>query len=314
MPIDPQIHQLLQKIGKRMTDLGHPPISQLTPEQSRYFHREARKMFVKQREGEVTVTNKIIHRNIHPDLPVRIYQPIQQESHLPILVYFHGGGWVFGDLESTDDVCSFLAKVAKCIVVSVQYRLAPENKYPLPFIDAVDAVRWTYHNAGVFGGDANRIAVGGESSGANLAAVAAIKIRESDDIKLVAQLLITPVTNYGFNTSSYRAGYTYSLSKETLIWFWNHYLENAEQGKEIYASPLQVQTAEGLPPTLIITAELDPLRDDGFLYAEKLKSSGVDVEYICYEGYVHSFVHMIHIVERTKYVLHEIALRFGKML
>ncbi|NBI29898.1 alpha/beta hydrolase [Chengkuizengella marina] len=314
MPIDPQIHQLLQKIGKRMTDLGHPPISQLTPEQSRYFHREARKMFLKQREGEVTVTNKNIHRKIHPDLPVRIYHPIQKETHLPILVYFHGGGWVFGDLDSTDDICSFLAKVAKCIVVSVQYRLAPENKYPLPFIDAVDAVKWTYQNGDVFGGDVNRIAIGGESSGANLAAAAAIKIRDSYDINLLSQLLITPVTNYGFNTSSYCEGFAYSLSKETLIWFWNHYLENEEQGKEIYASPLQVINAENLPPALIITAELDPLRDDGFLFAEKLKSSGVDVEYICYEGFVHSFVHMIHIVERAMLVMHEIALRFRKML
>lgn len=232
----------------------------------------------------------------------------------PILVYFRGGGWVFGDLDSADAPCSFLCKYANCIVVSVQYRQAPEYKCPIPVIDTVEAIKWVHKNAESLGGNAHKIAVGGESAGANLAAVAAIKLRDEGSIPLVAQLLITPVTQYGFDTPSYQAGYNKGLSFETMKWFWNHYLENDSQGEEYFASPLKVKDGKNLPPALIVNAGYDPLKDDGLLYAKHLQSFDVPVQTLDYPSFIHSFILMIRVVEDTRLALYEVAFNLQKML
>ncbi|ABA22445.1 Esterase/lipase/thioesterase [Trichormus variabilis ATCC 29413] len=322
--IHPEILELVKTIKKRMDELGHPPISELKPEASRFFYQEAIKLYHLTNEEGVTIEDRWIKRLEDISIPIRVYTPrdevdninsIQEKSTLyPILVYFQGGGWIFGNLDSADAPCSFLCKHINCIVVSVQYRQAPEYKCPIPVIDALEAIKWVHKNSQSLGGDAQKIAVGGESAGANLAAVAAIKLRDEGNISLEAQLLITPVTQYGFNTQSYQAGYTKGLSLETMKWFWNHYLENDLQGEEYYASPLKVQDARNLPPCLIVTAEHDPLRDDGLLYAQYLQSFQVKVKILHYESFIHSFIRMIRVIEDTRQALYEIAINFREML
>ncbi len=315
--IHPDIIEVVGRIKKRMDELGHPPISELTPEQSRFFHKEAIKFYHLHREEGVEVKERQIERLKHPVLPIRIYTPTRRSdlsNPYPVLVYFQGGGWVFGDLDSVDAPCSFLARYASCIVVSVQYRKAPEHKYPLPMIDAADAVKWVRDHAPNFNGNPNRLAVGGESSGGNLAAAVAIQLRDEGKIPLVAQLLINPVTQYGFDTPSYRAGHRKGLSLETMQWFWSHYLKNHAQGQECYASPLRVEDGSHLPPTLMVTAEHDPLRDDGLMYAEHLKSFQVPVKTLHYGSFIHSFILMIRVVEEARNALHEIAVNLKEML
>ncbi|WP_128895897.1 alpha/beta hydrolase [Longirhabdus pacifica] len=314
MSVHPQMDKLLQRISARMKELGHPPMSQLQPEASRFFYGEARKMFEKKREPGVTVIEKNIMRTNDPALPIVIYKPEHSSEKLPAIVYFHGGGWVFGDVDSVDDFCSYMAKQAECIVISVDYRLAPEHQYPLPVQDAVDAVQWSYDHIAQYGGDPDRLAVGGVSSGGNLAAAAAITLQQSSTIQLAAQLLIVPVTNYDFETASYNAGYTYSLTKETMMWFWQHYLQDVKQGDEVLASPLRIKDGRGLPPTLIYTAQYDPLADDGRLYAEKLEQFGVPVQHTCYEGFVHNFTNMMHLVGDAKLAVKEMSYALKNVL
>lgn len=289
MPIDPQVKAFLDKIYSHMNQLGHPPLDALTPEQSRYYFQEGRKFFSQVPLEDVECTDTLITRPGSP-LPIRIYRPSHSEP-LPVLVYFHGGGWVLGDLDSSDGICARLAKEAYSLVISVDYRLAPEHKYPAPVQDAVDALLWAFVHAQTWGGDSSRISVGGESAGANLAAVAAIRMSEIGK-QLESQLLITPVTNYACNTPSYREKGSLNLSKERMQWFWNHYLECPQQGGEPYASPLLVSNPKNLPKALILTAEWDPLCDEGRAYADRLKQHGVEVIYHCFSGLVHSYVHM----------------------
>ncbi|MDY6897466.1 MAG: alpha/beta hydrolase [Cyanobacteriota bacterium] len=314
--IHPEILEVVKTIKKKMDELGHPPISELTPEASRFFHQEAIKLYHLTTEEGVKIEDKWINCLEDIPIPIRVYKPKDEVENInyPILVYFRGGGWVFGDLDSADAPCSFLCKHINCIVVSVQYRQAPEYKCPIPVIDAVEAIKWVHKNAQTLGGDIHRIAVGGESSGANLAAVAAIQLRDEENISLLAQLLITPVTQYDFNTQSYQVGHTKGLSLSTMKWFWNHYLENELQGEEYYASPLKVQDARNLPPCLIVTAEHDPLRDDGLLYAQHLQSFQVKVKVLHYKSFIHSFILMIRVIEDTRQALHEIAINFREML
>lgn len=314
--IHPEITELLKEIKQRMDELGHPPISELIPEQSRFFYKEAIKFYQLTREEGVEVEEKYIQLPQQQILPIRIYKPVNEDKSktYPILVYFRGGGWVFGDLDSADTPCSSLCKYANCIVVSVQYRQAPEFKCPTPVIDAVEAVKWVHKNAEKLGGNVDKIAVGGESAGANLAAVVAIKLRDEGGFPLVAQLLMTPVTQYGFDTPSYQAGYNKGLSSETMKWFWNHYLENEAQGEEYFASPLKVKDGKNLPPALIVNAGYDPLKDDGVLYAQHLQSFDVPVKVLDYPSFIHSFMYMIRVVEDTKIALYEIAFNLQEML
>ncbi|MDR6226411.1 alpha/beta hydrolase [Desmospora profundinema] len=257
MPVDPQIKSLLVRIYAHMNHLGHPPLDQLTPEKSRFYFQEGRKFFTQMRiEGVKKWDCRIARPGSR--LPIRLYRPHHGER-LPILVYFHGGGWVLGDLDSSDEICARLAIDTESLVISVDYRLAPEHKYPAPMLDAVDAVLWARGHAGQWGGDGDRVSVGGESAGANLAAAAAIRLKEMGHT-LESQLLITPVTNHAFDTPSYQERGCINLTKERMMWFWNHYLELPVQGLEYYASPLLNREPANLPKSLILTAEWDPLR------------------------------------------------------
>ncbi len=201
------------------------------------------------------------------ELPVRVYRP-ESTDPLPALVFFHGGGWVIGDIESHDPICRTLANSANCVVVSVEYRLAPEAKFPAAADDAYAAVAYVSAHASEFGADASRIAVGGDSAGGNLAAVVSLMARDQGGPDLVFQLLIYPVIERDFERPSYKdnaAGYL--LSQDVMRWFWLQYIRSDDDARNPYAAPILADTLAGLPPALVITAEFDPLRDEGDAYA-----------------------------------------------
>lgn len=311
--VNSQVTKLLMSINNKMIEYKHPPLDVLTPEQSREFYQIARGYFTPISVNGVKVKNTSITSTIKHKLPVRIYTPLGK-GPFPVLVYFHGGGWVFGDLESSDNVCRYFSSKAGIIVVSVGYRLAPEHKYPAAFLDAVDSVKWTFRNVKMLNGDSSRIAVGGESSGGNLAAATAICFKGDKDFKLSHQFLITPVMDYNFDTLSYKANYKFNLTTEKMKWFWGHYLNDPSEGSEIFVSPLKVSCVEHLPATLLVTAEFDPLRDEGLAFGERLKEAGVNVELLHYDDLVHSFINMIGTVDKAKQALDEMTLKLRELL
>lgn len=213
-----------------------------------------------------------------------------------MLVYFHGGGWVLGDLETSDPHCRAIANLTPCAVLSVDYRSAPEHRYPAALDDAYAALEWASANAGCFGGDPRRVAIGGDSAGGNLAAAAALVARDRKGPRIVFQLLTYPILDRSFDRPSYREnGRDYILTADDMRWFWGHYLDRPERGEEPYASPLRALELGGLPPALIMTAEFDVLRDEGKDYADRLRSAGVPVTYRCFEGAIHGYLGMCRI-------------------
>jgi acetyl esterase len=223
---------------------------------------------------------------------------------LPVVVYFHGGGWVIGDLEVVDQPCRQLASAAGAIVVSVDYRLAPEHRYPAAFEDSYAATVWVGAHAAEIGGDPARLAVAGDSAGGNLAAAVALAARDRGGPELAAQLLIYPVTDFNFGTASYhdnREGYL--LTKGSMQWFWAHYLGAQDLDKDPYACPLRADSLAGLPPAYVATSEYDPLRDEGEAYARRLEEAGVAVTAKRFDGMLHGFFWMLAAVPSAAGVL-----------
>jgi acetyl esterase len=225
------------------------------------------------------------------EIPVRIYSPAGIASGpLPAVAWFHGGGWVFGSLDSADFVCRRIANHAGCQVISVDYRLAPEAKFPAAVTDCFAVTKWIADHASELGVDTDRIAVGGDSCGGNLAAVVTQLARDHGGPCLAFQVLVYPVTNHSFDTPSYRDyGDGYFLTRDAMMWFWNHYLEEVRDGNCPLASPLRATTLAGLPPAIVITAEFDPLRDEAEAYAARLRTEGVTVELVRYDSQIHGF-------------------------
>ena len=290
MPVHPQVKVVLDLMEK-----AGPPLHHLSPEKA----REAI-LAMRANKGEAEYVAKVDDREIPGPagkIPVRIYTP-DGRGPFPILVYFHGGGWVVGSVDTVDASCRALSNLAGCITVSVEYRLAPEHKFPAPLNDCYAATCWTALNAASFYGDPKRIAVGGESAGANLAAAVALMAQERGAPSLVLQLLEYPATDYASNTPSCKENAEgYFLTTEMMRWFWNHYVNSPEDGNNPLASPLRATRLQGLAPAAIYTAEFDPLRDDGAMYAAKLREAGVPVEYKCYDGLIHGYFGMAKAVE-----------------
>lgn len=234
-------------------------------------------------------------------IPVQIYTP---EGHgpFPVLVYFHGGGWTIGTIESWDSLCRSLCNASGCVTVSVDYRLAPEHKFPAGPEDCYAATDWVVKNAASIGGDPARVAVAGDSAGGNLAAAVALMARDRGGPKVAFQLLIYPVTDAGLKTPSQQQFQDdgYILSKKDMIWFWGHYIGSDKDKTNPYASPIEAKSLRGLPPALVVTASFDPLRDEGETYAARLQEAGVKTECIRYEGVTHGFVLMATVLDEAR--------------
>jgi acetyl esterase len=245
-------------------------------------------------------------------IPVRIYTPRSAANPptgpLPVLVWFHGGGWVLGNLDGADHVCRELANTAGCIVVSVDYRLAPEHVFPAAADDAEAAYTWVRANAASFGGDPARVAVGGDSAGGNLAAVVSLRARDNGTPQPVFQLLVYPVTDHDFGRPSYVVnGDGYLLTTQSMRWFWDYYLPDVDQRKDPHASPLYATDLKRLPPALVITAEFDPLCDEGEAYAALLRQAGVPVTLTRYDGMIHGFFVQFPVIDKGRDAIRESA-------
>jgi acetyl esterase len=286
MPLDPAAKVLMDQIAA----LGGPQLHEMSPVEARESFKAMAAM-----AGDAIEVARVENRTIPGPasaIPIRIYTP-QGGGRLPVLVYFHGGGWVIGGLDTHDRTCRGLANAGSCVVVSVDYRLAPENAFPAAPDDCFCALQWVAANASEHGGDTDRIAVGGDSAGGNLAAVVAQMARDRNGPPVRYQLLIYPVTDSARDTASYRDnGEGYFLTGDGMAWFWQQYLPSPQEGAHPYASPLRAEDVSGLPPGLVITAEYDPLRDEGEAYAARLREAGVSVETCRYDGMIHGFVGM----------------------
>jgi acetyl esterase len=287
MPLDPVAAGLLQQI----TDAGMPPLNEMSPSDARVAAQAFADL-----AGEGDPVGSAEDRTIpgpHGDIPVRVYTPNGGTAPRPVLVYIHGGGWVIGDIPTTDAICRDVANRAECVVVSVDYRLSPEHKFPIPLNDCFAAVKWVADNAASLGADPGRVAVGGDSAGGNLSAAIALRARDEGGPALTYQLLVYPVTNYSFDTESYDVnGKDYLLTRDMMEWFWDHYVNSAADGDDPLASPLRAKDLSGLPPATVFTAEFDPLRDEGEAYAARLTDAGVAVKHKRFEGQIHAFWQM----------------------
>ena len=226
------------------------------------------------------------------EIGVRVYTP-EGAAPFPCLVYFHGGGWVAGDLNTMDRPCRTFANGAGCVVVSVDYRCAPEHKFPTAADDSYAATRWVADNAAELGIDAARIALGGDSAGGNLTAVVSQMARDQGGPVIAFQLIIYPVIDFSFDTSSYRdLAEGYGLTKPMMEWFWDQYLADPADGAHPYASPIRATSLSGLPPAAVFVAGFDPLRDEGLAYADALRAAGVAVETRNLDDMVHGYLQM----------------------
>jgi acetyl esterase len=298
MPLDPQCQEILDYVRARET----VPLHTLTPEEVRQLRR-----LPLQPGPEVFKVENLAIPAEKRNIPIRIYTPAEGGPY-PVLIWFHGGGWVMGSIDMADNTCRHLALRAGCLVVSVGYRLAPESKYPAAVEDAYQATCWIAENADQVNGLKNFIAVGGESSGGNIAAVVALMARDRSMPRLIFQLLVYPVIAPDFSTESYQQnGKRFGPSTEMMRWFWQHYLRNETDALEPYASPMRAGSLKGLPPTLVITAEFDALRDEGEAYAKRLKEAGVPMTLSRYDGVIHLFFLLANRIDKGQLALDEAA-------
>lgn len=241
------------------------------------------------------------------ELPVRVYRPGPDPGQ-PALIYFFGGGWTLGSIDTADGICRRLANTTPCTVITVGYRLAPEHRFPAAVYDCYAALEWIAANGARWGVDPSRIAVGGDSAGGNLAAAVTLLARDRGGPALAAQLLVYPNTQHGARTASLRESDDPWLFNATSVaWYWGHYLADPRDGENPLASPLLAPDLTGLPPALVITAEYDPLRDEGEAYADRLRRCGVPTELTRYDGMVHGFFAMSGIFEGGRRALAQAA-------
>ena len=293
--LDPQAQALLKLIAER----DMPPTHQLSPQQARDFYRERR--FFTQREGRpVAEVRDLVGAGPHGAIALRLYRPQGLAAPAPALVYFHGGGWTIGDLDTHDVLCRELAHAGACVVVAVDYRMGPEQRFPKAVDDCVAAVRWVRAQADALGLDAACMAVGGDSAGGNLAAVVALSLRDAGDPALRLQLLIYPATDMRAQAPSHVSnGQGYLLTCDTIAYFRSHYIEDPADWSDWRASPLLHPDLSRLPPALVVTAGFDPLRDEGLQYADALSAAGSPAQYICFERQIHGFITMNRVLDEA---------------
>ncbi len=303
MPLDPKAKALLTAIAVA----GDPAIDKIPLSLAREQ--------VEKGYARMKIPSQKVHSNIDilipgpaGNLPARIYYPSDKEN-LPLLLFFHGGGWVFFHLDAYDPICTHLCQASECIVVSVDYRLAPEYKFPAATDDCLAATKWMAAHAWEWKIDPDRIILAGDSAGGNLATVTALRIRDEGGPALSGQVLIYPVTDY---TQPEKASYHefsegYGLTREAMFWFWEKYLDQEEDKTNPYAIPLLAENLSGLPPALIIVTGYDPLKDEGIAYARRLDEAGVTVKLSVYEDMIHGFLSYIGILKQAKTAIGEIS-------
>lgn len=300
---DPEIEAILDV----MDEQDVPPISSQTP-------RAAREQFEEMNEftesESVHQTQDIEIEGPDEPIPVRAYRPSEADD-LPVLVYLHGGGFVLGDLDSHDNVCSALANRAEALVLSVDYRLAPEHPFPAALKDSYAALEWAQRYAGDLGGDPERLAVGGDSAGGNLTAAITLLANDRDGPEIDHQLLIYPAvgtTGVGSRPESYAENSEgYFLEADDMEWFQRSYVQDPIHARNEYAAPLLARDLSDLPPASVVTAGFDPLRDEGTEYAQRLAGDGVDVTHRNYEAMIHGFLSMTGVVSQADDCLDELA-------
>jgi acetyl esterase len=300
MVLDPQARALLEQFARS----GVKPLSELSIQEIR------EQMLVGScllgRGDAVHAVEDLQIPGPDGPVPVRLYRP-RAEGPLPILVYFHGGGWIMGSVATHDALCRNLCARAGIAVASVEYRLAPEHRFPAGLEDCYAATRWLAAQADRLGLAFQRLAVGGDSAGGNLAASVTLLARQRGGPSICYQLLIYPVMDFDFDTPSYRENANgFHLTREDMIWCWRQYLAREVDGYTPLASPLRAEDLRGLPPAMVITAEYDPLRDEGEAYAQRLERAGVPVICKRYQGMIHGFIRRPAQLDQARIALDDI--------
>ena len=295
--LHPQTRALLDLIESRQI----PPTHTLSVADARAYYRDRRSV-TQPAPAEVAQVHELQAGGPHGSIPLRLYRPLgsAETETLPVLVYYHGGGWTIGDLDTHDSLCRELANGAGCAVISIDYRMGPEHRFPAAVDDCLAATRWVHANAEALHLDAARLAVGGDSAGGNLAAVISIAARESGDLPIAFQLLIYPATDQHRTAASHAENAQgYLLTTDTMDYFTGHYIADAAQYEDWRASPLLHENLANLPPALVLTAGFDPLRDEGKAYAERLTAAGNQASYVCFDRQIHGFITMGRLIDEA---------------
>ncbi|MES3517508.1 MAG: alpha/beta hydrolase [Natronomonas sp.] len=285
--LDPQVEEFLHGLSEQ----GLPPLYRLSLAEARETYRN---LSVSSDPIE-TVGSVENHTIPGPagEIPVRVYRPAEKGPFPPV-VFFHGGGWMLGDLDTHDGLCRVLANEANCVVVSVGYRLAPENRFPDGLEDCYAATRWVDNNAETIGAESGALAVAGDSAGANLAVAVGLLARDRGGPDIDHLTLAYPVTSYDFQTDSYEENAQgYFLTRKDMERFWSGYLRSESDGTHPYASPLRAERLEELPASFVLTCGFDPLRDDGRRLIERLSEAGVRTRHLEYDDMIHGFLTML---------------------
>jgi acetyl esterase len=289
---------------------GRPPYETLSAPEARELFLAAREVLAPDPPPVAEIRELSAPRPTGATIPLRLYRGAltSRGEILPALVYFHGGGWVIGDLDTHDSLCRHLANAARCIVVAVDYRLAPEHKFPAAVEDCFDAASWIAREAAALGIDRERLAVGGDSAGGNLAAVVSLIARDRGAPKLRCQALLYPAVECGMTHASYdRFAEGYLLTRPTMKWFYEQYLREPADVDDWRASPLRATDLSGVAPALVLTAGNDVLCDEGQAYARRLQEAGVAVQSRRFPDQIHGFLTMGKIIEAAQPALEEIA-------
>jgi acetyl esterase len=303
MPVDPQMQAVLERAAKAAL----PPFHTLSAAEARRLYKETRAALAPAVPAVAAVRELAAPGPAGP-VPLRLYRGAGTEagSLLPALVFFHGGGWTIGDLDTHDIVCRTLANRARCAVIAVDYRMGPEHKFPSAVEDCIAVTRWVAQQGAALGVDAARIAVGGDSAGGNLAAVVAIALRDAGGPPLVFQALVYPATDQRMDSASHaKFGEGYLLTRNNVLWFRDNYLRPVDYD-DWRASPIRAPDLARLPPAHIITAGYDPLLDEGRAYSDRLVAAGVPVMYECFEGMAHGFLTMGGAVAAANHALYRL--------
>ncbi len=285
-----------------MVERGIPPTHTLTPAEARSFYRE-RRAVTQPDPPDIAETRDLSAPGPHGPIPLRLYHAqaaAQRKTAPPVLLYFHGGGWVIGDLDTHDTLCRQLAIASGAAVVAVDYRMGPEHRFPAAVDDCIAATRWVHEHAAELGVDATRLAVGGDSAGGNLAAVVAIAARDAGDLPIAFQLLIYPATDQRRGWPSHTTNAQgYLLTAETMDYFHDHYLPDKAMDLDWRASPLLHEDLSKLPPALVLTAGYDPLRDEALQYSQRLTQAGNRATHILFERQIHGFITMGRVIDEA---------------